>query len=61
MSISIHKRLRKTDQEDYKEAAKRYRMTAMSGSVAAQYILGRMYYEGTKVDKDPIMAYVFLL
>ncbi len=34
-------------------------MAAMNGSVAAQYILGRMYFENTSVDKDPMMAYVF--
>ena len=36
-------------------------MAAMNGSVAAQYILGRMHYEGTRVDMDPMMAYVFPL
>uniref|UniRef100_UPI000382E129 tetratricopeptide repeat protein n=1 Tax=Marinobacter gelidimuriae TaxID=2739064 RepID=UPI000382E129 len=44
--------------QDYAEAAQWYRRAAEQGTVDAQLSLALMYYRGTGVTRNPVMAYV---
>ena len=46
--------------QDFKEAAKWYRLAAEQGNAAAQFILGSLYYSGDGVPQDYAQAYAWL-
>ncbi|NLE23913.1 MAG: sel1 repeat family protein [Clostridiaceae bacterium] len=46
--------------QNYKEAAKWYRMAAEQGHTEAQYYLGVMYYDGKGVKADYVEAYKWI-
>jgi hypothetical protein len=46
--------------QDYKEAAKWYRLAAEQGNVQAQYSLGYLYSKGLGVPQDYVEAHMWL-
>ena len=45
--------------QDYKEAAKWFRLSAEQGDAFAQTSLGKMYYDGNGVKQDKVYAYMW--